>query len=104
MRMCGSGRRNGLPGRTKKLRDEKWIGPLRHPLDKIRPIQAAVCAGDPRWSRLFSGDSHDVENVVGVIDARTALAIKNPRGTPGSSILRSTKGTTNAGNLLPLGP
>src|SRR5262249_52266731 len=79
-------------------------GPLRHPLDKIRPIQAAVCAGDPRWSRLFSGDSHDVENVVGVIDARTALAIKNPRGTPGSSILRSTKGTTNAGNLLPLGP
>jgi len=49
MRMCRSGRRNALPGRTKKLRDEKWIGPLGNPLDKIRPIQGTctVAAGHP---------------------------------------------------------
>src|SRR5262249_52057906 len=55
MRMCGSGRRNGLPGRTKKLRAEKWIGHLRHPLDKIRPIQARVALGpQPRGSFVGS--------------------------------------------------
>jgi hypothetical protein len=37
--MCGSGRRNGCTGRTKKLTDKKWIGPLGHPLTKISPYK-----------------------------------------------------------------
>ena len=39
-RSSGSGRRNGLPRSNKETEErKKWIGPLGHPLDKIRPIQ-----------------------------------------------------------------
>ena len=43
----GSGRRNGLPGRTKKLREKrKWIVPSGHPLDKKHPIQGLSAEAD----------------------------------------------------------
>jgi len=47
----GSGRRNGCPGRTKKLSIRKWKRPEGHPLDKNPPIQGSLSLTRSRHQR-----------------------------------------------------
>ena len=71
--VCGSGRRNGYQGRTKKLKDEKMDRTLGgHPLDKVRPIEGA---DTPAWSRTTARvssrlDDGDLINVWGRLSLR----------------------------------